>query len=98
MFRQNSAFALSESIPHLHLRFGIGLLVVLFTVFNSGVPSAWADQVYHSVSAGMLTVSQYPGWGAQYANDPNADDNTNCVVTLGLNQRFPHRHLQPRGL
>jgi hypothetical protein len=54
---------------------------MLFAVCSACVPAVWADHVYHNVSAGMLTVSQYPGWSSAV---PNADDNTNCVVTLGL--------------
>ena len=54
---------------------------MLFVVFSTCVPSVWADRVYHNISAGMLTVSQYPGWNSTV---PHSDDNTNCVVTLGL--------------
>src|ERR1039458_10632518 len=60
------------------------LSTALTAVLTLWMSNAWADHVYHNISAGMLTVSQYPGWGAQYASDPTADDNTNCVVTLGL--------------
>ena len=83
VYLQKASLARGGSRPLSHLRFRIGLLAVLFTVFKLGLPSVRADHVYHNVSAGMLSVSQYPGWGAQYAGDPNSDDNTNCVVTLG---------------
>jgi hypothetical protein len=81
MCRPKLSLARSERIPLSYPRLRIGLLAVLSAVFSQCVPAVWANQVYHSVSAGLLTVSQYPGWDYSY---PDADDNTNCVVTLGL--------------
>lgn len=57
---------------------------MLFALFSVGAFAVWADDVYHRVSAGMLTVSQIPGWGTAYLSNTNMDDNTNSVVTLDL--------------
>ena len=59
-------------------------MAVLSAVLSLGALSVRADHVYHNVSAGMLTVSQIPGWGTAYLSNSNMDDNTNCVVALDL--------------
>ena len=56
-------------------------MALLSVVSTLCAPAVWADRVYHNVSAGTLTVSQFPGWDPDVSG---ADDNTNCVVTLGL--------------
>ena len=81
MCRQKLTLARNERIPSSGPRLRVGLWAMLSAVLSLGVPAGWANQVYHSVSAGLLTVSQYPGWDYSY---PGADDNTNCLVTLGL--------------
>ncbi len=59
-------------------------MIVLSVVITMCAPSVRADQVYHNVSAGGLTVSQFPGWGTAHFSNPALDDDTNCVVTLSL--------------
>jgi len=81
-----------------HLCFRIDLLAVLFAVFSAGMPLVQADHVHHDVSAGMLNVSQIPGWGTAYLSNTNMEDNTNCVVTLASPSTISISALQPCGL
>ncbi|MCX6891388.1 MAG: Ig-like domain-containing protein [Verrucomicrobia bacterium] len=60
------------------------LIWPLIAVISTGAPSVWADHIDHKISAGLLSMSQIPGWGNAYLGNPAMDDNTNCVVTLGL--------------
>ena len=60
------------------------LSTALTAVLTLWMSNARADHVYHNISAGMLTVSQIPSWGTAYLSDSTLDDNTNCIVTLGL--------------
>ena len=72
---------ITQSSRRLRPAFLSTALVAILTLWMS---NAWADHVYHNISAGMLTVSQIPGWGTAFLSDGTMDDNTNCVVTLGL--------------
>ena len=78
---QELSLARTKSIPLSRASLMFGLSALVFTVSSTCAPWAWADHVYHNVSAGLLNVAQYPTWDPTV---PNADDNTNCVVTLGL--------------
>ncbi len=81
MRRRNISAAWSQGLQCSGSRFKLRLPILLLAVVSICASSACADYVYHNVSAGMLNVAQYPGWDPAV---PNANDNTNCLVTLGL--------------